>query len=272
MKKRIFLLIVILAVVMIVPVTAFADNGDIPKERLLPRLVDDADLLTNEEESKLLIKLDEISERQKLDVAIVTKYSLEGKSATGYADDFFDYYGYGMGSNSDGILILLSMENRDWAISTYGYGKIAFTDSGQEFIINSIKKDLSKDNYNRAFNQYAELCDDFITKAKTDKPYDSGNLPKRSLSPRWILFSLIGGVIIALISTGMMKSSLKTVSMQAVADSYVVQNSMNITDNQDLFLYNIVDRTAKPKEKESSGSSTHTSSSGREHGGSSGKF
>ncbi|HZJ76509.1 MAG TPA: TPM domain-containing protein [Oscillospiraceae bacterium] len=272
MKKRIFLLVVILLISAIVPITSFASNENTSSGRSFSRLVDNADLLTNEEESKLLIKLDEISERQKLDIVIVTINSLEDKSATVYADDFFDNYGYGMGNNSDGILFLLSMEKRDWAISTCGYGIAVFTDSGQKFIIDSIKKDLGKDNYNKAFNSYAELCDDFITKAKTDEPYDSGNLPKKSLSPVWILFSLIGGVIIALISTGTMKGKLKTVSMQAAADSYVVQNSMNITNNQDLFLYNIVDKKAKPKEKESSGSSTHTSSSGQEHGGSSGKF
>ncbi len=272
MKKRIFLLIVILVIVSIVPVISFADDGDTPKERLSFRLVDDAGLLTSEEGNKLLVKLDEISERQRLDVAIVTKDSLGGLSPAQLADDIFDDFGYGIGTGFDGILLLVSMEEKNWAISTHGYGKIVFTEAGQKFIVDSFIKDLGKGNYVKAFNRYAELCDDFITQARADKPYDSKNLPKKSLSSMWILFSLAGGAIIALISTGMMKSSLKTVSMQAAADSYVVQNSMNITNNQDLFLYNTVDRTAKPKKEESSGSSTRTSSSGREHGGSSGKF
>ena len=48
-----------------------------------------------------------------------------------------------------------------------------------------------------------------------------------------------------------------------------------LAKSEDQFLYNIVNKTAKPKETSSSsggGSSTHTSSSGRTHGGTGGKF
>lgn len=49
--------------------------------------------------------------------------------------------------------------------------------------------------------------------------------------------------------------------------------SMNITESRDMFLYNTVTRTAKPKDNDSGGgSSTHTSSSGSTHGGGGGKF
>ena len=56
----------------------------------MPRLVDGADLLTDSEEITLLSMLDEISERQMLDVVIVTTNTLEGKSPMAYADDFYD--------------------------------------------------------------------------------------------------------------------------------------------------------------------------------------
>ena len=46
------------------------------------------------------------------------------------------------------------------------------------------------------------------------------------------------------------------------------QGSLQVTESRDIFLYRNVIRTAKPKET----STTHTSSSGRTHGGSSGKF
>jgi uncharacterized protein len=67
-----------------------------------------------------------------------------------------------------------------------------------------------------------------------------------------------------------MKGKLKSVRVQAGASGYVKTGSMNVTHRQDLFLYRDVNRTAKPKD--SSGSSTHTSSSGRSHGGGGGKF
>ena len=109
-------------------------SSQIPEERNLPRLVDDAGLLSDSEEEELLGELDEISERQEFDVAVVTVNSLEGKTAEAYADDFYDYHGYGFGTDHDGILLLVSMEARDWHITTTGYGITAFTDAGIEYI------------------------------------------------------------------------------------------------------------------------------------------
>lgn len=241
-------------------------------ERQLPRLVDAAGLLTEEQVEKLTEKLDEISKRQNLDVIITTVDSLEeGCTATEYADDFFDYNGYGMGNRYDGILFLLSMEERDWAISTHGYGITVFTDAGQEYMVDSIIDDLSDGNYYTAFSQFADLADDFITQAKTGEPYDSRNLPKKPMSPIWIFISILGGALIAFLITGGMKSSLKSVSKQRVANKYLVSTTMSSFSNQDLYLYSVVTKTEKPKESKQ-GSSTHQSSSGRTHGGSSGKF
>jgi uncharacterized protein len=87
----------------------------------------------------------------------------------------------------------------------------------------------------------------------------------------WILISAGVGLVIALITVGIMKGKLKTVRRQPAAGNYVRKGSMNITESSDLFLYSKVNRTAKPKNN-GSGSSTHTSSSGRTHGGGGGKF
>lgn len=284
MKKRILFLLLTscLCVILAFPVCASslkeqssADNGfqSIPENRQLPRLVDDADLLTDSEESDLLSKLDEISERQYCDVAIVTVDSLDGKTARAYADDFFDYNGYGMGNDDSGILLLISMEYRDWAISTYGFGIQAFTDAGQEYITEQILPDLSDGNYAASFNQFAALADRFLTQAKTGNPYDYGNLPKGPLSLLWTLVAIGAGLLIAWIIVSIMKSSLKSVQPKNNASDYVRNGSMHLTVAQDMFLYRTVSRSARPKSSSSSGgSSTHSSSSGRSHGGSSGKF
>ena len=71
--------------------------AQIPEERQLPRLVDKAGLLNESEASNVLSKLDTISEELKFDVIVVTVNSLDGKTPTQYADDFFDYNGYGYG-------------------------------------------------------------------------------------------------------------------------------------------------------------------------------
>ena len=81
------------------------------------------------------------------------------------------------------------------------------------------------------------------------------------------------GFVIANIFVGSMKKKLKSVRSQAAASSYVREDSLNITDSRDIYLYATVTRTAKPDDSSSSGgSSTHTSSSGATHGGGGGSF
>ena len=270
-KKYIKVFILFLMVFLLFPSTILGDT--IPEERQLPRLVDNAELLTDEEFDNLLAKLDEVSERQNFDIVIATVNTLGGLSPTEFADDFFDYNGYGMGKNHDGIILLLSMEERDWAISTHGFGINAFTDSGQRHMMDSVLDYLSDGNYYDGFNTYIEFSDDYITQAREDKPYDNNNLPKAPLSPIWIPISIGGGMIIAFIITAIMKGQLKSVRMKRAATGYIRDQSMNLRRKRDLYLYSSVTRTPRPKNNSpSGGSSIHRSSSGRSHGGSSGKF
>ena len=258
MKKLITMLLVLL-ITLSFAVPAFAEA--------MPRLVDQADLLTDAQEASLLSKLDSISNRQGMDVVVVTADTLDGKSPMAYADDFYDYNGYA----EDGILLLVSMEDSDWWISTAGYGITAFTDAGIEYLGDRFVPSLSDGDYAGAFETYANHCDEFITQAKTGDPYDTHNLPKEPFNFLMNLaVSFVIGLVIAAIATAVMKGKLKSVRTQAGASSYVKTGSMNVKHRQDLFLYRDVNRTAKPKD--SSGSSTHTSASGRSHGGGGGKF
>ena len=245
----------------------------------LPRLVDMADLLSDNEESDLSDILDEISERQRVDIVVVTVDSMEGETAMVYADDFYDYNGYGFGDRRDGVLLLVSMEERDWYISTTGYGITAITDAGREYISEIFVADLSAGDYAEAFTKFANLCDDFITQAKIGEPYDVDNLPKEPFGVAGnLVSSFLIAFIISLIATGFMKGNLKTVHRQSAADNYMKQGSMQLTKQNDLFLYRHVDRRKRVENNSSSssgssgGSKTHTSSSGTTHGGGGGKF
>lgn len=242
-------------------------------EESLSRLVDNADLLTDSEETSLLSQLDNISEKQEMDIVVVTTDSLEGYTPQEYADNVFDYCGYGIGDNRDGLLLLVSIEDNDWHISTSGYAITAFTDAGREYMSEQFLPYLSDGEYYKAFSTYADLCDQFITQAKTDEPYDVGNLPKEPFKIWFnVLIALGIGFVFAIIVVLYMKSKLKSVRFQPAASSYVRNGSMNVTQSGDFFLYSHLDRRARPKDNDSGGSSTHTSSSGSTHGGGGGKF
>lgn len=268
----------------------------IPEERQLELFVDNAELLTPDEWEALNNKLADISNAHQVEVAVVTVNSLDGKGVKEYADDFYDYNGYGYGENDDGILLLLAMDTREWAITTYGSAIRTFTDYRQSCIMNDagVLEDFGKSNYDDGFNTFADECNRWLT--VTAEGYDddtddigwpSGYLsdpdtPKdtikqaRKFPVTYILIAIAAGLLVAFVVMKIIAAPLKSVAKQSGANNYIVPGSMSVTNAGDIFLYSNVTRTAKPKDNDSSysggGSSTNDSSSGRSHGGSSGSF
>ena len=256
MKRKLLALVLVLC--FLSGLTAYAATGN---------LVDKAGLLTNADAAELEVTLQQISDRYNVDIVIVTVDSTGGKSPMAYADDYYDYNGY----RTDGILLLISLEEGDWWVSTTGYGITAVTDAGLAYMADRFVPYFSNGEFAEGFRVFAELCDEFLTQARTGEPYDSHNLPKDPYDlVTNLIIALIIGLVAAWIVTGMMKSKLKTVTQQARADDYMIPGSLQLTHSRDLFLYTHIDRREKPKE--SSGSSSHTSSSGTTHGGGGGKF
>lgn len=235
-----------------------------------PLLVDEADLLSNAEEDTLLARLNELRADHRMDIVIVTVNSLRGKSAEAFADDFYDEGGY----SEDGILLLVSMEERDYCISTSGYGISVVTEQGLDYLEDLFLPSLSGGNYSRAFALFIDGCDYLIPQANSAPVYEK---PSVHISFFSIFWYIMIGAIAAFIITGSMKRQLKSVVRQTGANSYIRSGGLNLTQRQDTFLYRNVTRVAKPKDNGGGshgggGSRTHVSSSGRVHGGRSGKF
>ena len=274
-RKRLSKLVIFfLSLFLLFPVkTVLAEEANIDdtSDLVYPRLLDDAGLLTDAEAAELLNQLDEVSERQNFDVVIITVDSLGDETAQQFADEVYEACGYGYGEDHDGILLLISMEDRDWAISTTGYGITAFTRSGQEYLVDQFKPDLSDGNYLKAFQIFVEKSDDFLTQAANGEPYGKGNMPYIPLSWLHIVIAAGIGLLIGGITVGVMAGGMKSVRKQAAAKDYLREGSLNLTDSRDVFLYRTLDRRERPKEDDDH-SDVHTSSSGTSHGGSSGKF
>lgn len=263
----------ILAAALAVP--AFAVEGGFAD--LYYRMFDDAEVLTEDEDNELEDALEELSLRQSFDVTIATIESMESVGADSmeqFADDLYDYCQYGYGPDMDGVL-LVSVGDRKWHISTCGYGITAFTDAGIQYLGEQMTPDMADGDYAAAFHTFIQWTDAYVTAAREGHPYDVDNMPKEPFSIVYLGVALVIGLITALIVTGVMKSRLKSVAPQRDATSYVRQGSMKLTNQRDLYLYREVHRTERPKETDSGssgGSSTHTSSSGSTHGGGGGSF
>jgi uncharacterized protein len=242
------------------------------------RVEDGADLLTHEEEQILIEKLDAISANQSLDVVVVTTNTTNGKSPMEYADDFFDYNGYGMGEDRDGVLLMIDMGQRDYWISTSGYGIEAFTDAGISYIGEQIVGPLGNGDYVEAFELFADLCDDFVTQAKKGNPYDVSHMPKAPFNKGlcfWI--SLFIGFVLSAIVNMILQAQLKTVARQNSAANYAKAGSLVVTHSYEgmrdrRVIHELIKSDSDDSRSGGGGSSTHISSSGRSHGGGGGKF
>ena len=65
----------------------------------------------------------------------------------------------------------------------------------------------------------------------------------------YIFGSIIAGVIVAFIVTGVLRAQLKTVRKKGAASDYVVSGSFHLTKRTDMFLYHTVTRSERPKSK-----------------------
>ena len=274
--KRIYCLILALALVLGLSLPVFAEND-------WPKVVDEAGLLTAEEKADLEERAQQISTSYNMDVVIVTNDSLDGKTATEYADDYFDYNGYGLGEDRSGTLLLVSIGERDWAISTRGAAIRAVTDWGNEQLQDAMLPDLSAGNYADAFNSYLDRLEELYSSyvnggGSSDSDDNSGGslwyvIRSKLTFGRILLCVAIAAVISGITVAGMAKG-MNSARGKRQAGEYLVKDSFHLSQSRDRFLYSTVTKTRRSQDNDhdSGGSSTHVSSSGSTHGGSSGKF
>lgn len=240
-------------------------------------VVDDAGLLSENQESFLTSKFEAISSRQGCDVVFMTTDDTGEYDVATYADLFTQREEYG----EDVVLLMLDMQHRKMYISTKGACIGMFTDAGLEYIFDNIQDYATARDYSGMAEKFAGLADEFIAQAKTGKPYDTGYMPG-DVQPgpepseggkladfEWvkaIIIAIVIGLIIALIITLVKRSAHKSVARKYEAADYVVPGSMVLTRCDDQFLYVHVDRTPIPKNNNNGGSSTHTTN-GHMHGG-----
>ena len=226
----------------------------VPVEKDHPLVVDNADVLTAEQESEFTAKLQTFADTYKSEISIITVNDLDGKTAQAYADDYYDYNGYGYGDNDDGMILLYkdgADGDRAICISTHGTGVSDYLWSEFE---EPIKTKLAESDYVGAFNTYIELAE---------------GAHDKSVSPMWIILSIVFGMLIGFAVPKVMSSGNKSVRPQANASVYARPGSMIITGSDEVFVNSEVTRVAKPKDNDNN---THTSSSGRSHGGGSSSF
>lgn len=220
-------------------------------DRTLELVEDYADVLTDSEEVELIARLETLGSEYDIEIGVITVDSYEGKDPQSFADDFYDYNGYGYGNNDDGLIVVFNTGegdgNSNIAISTHGKGIELLTDLEIDRIIEMMINPIKNGDFAGAFDNFVTEC---------EGAFDE------SISIIWIPVSILVGFGLAFLIAKIQASKLKNVVQKADAADYV--NNVILTYQDDRFMYKNVTSSPKPK---SSSSSTHTSSSGRTHGG-----
>lgn len=274
MKHKIHILLLVL---LLLPVLVFSASAE-----QTVFVIDNAELLTDSEEEALEAAISDLRMTYEMDIVILTENSLQGARPQDHADDYYDQNGYA----EDGILFLLSMEERDWYISTCGDAIYVLTDYGIQQAADAALPYLSDGAYYDAFDAFLdvlpEYMDAFLSGAPIDGQADySGDYYhgdqeevvyyEEPFEPSFLVAFLFGAVV-ALVPVLIMRLTMITKRPQKNAAVYLNKNTYRVIEHRDMFLYSNVTKTRKQENNTSGGSSVHRSSGGRSHGGGGGKF
>lgn len=213
------------------------------------RVIDTAGRLTPIQISSLQDRTEDLSDAHSFDVVIVFVHSLEVSTPHGYADNLFRN-NYGYGSSHDGILLLVSMEERDWLIYRSGSGEDKFSDSMLDSIGGEVAELLSEGEYYEAALTFLDSTEEVL------------NGEYEASSDNSLLFAelivIAVALILAFVIAGAVKRSMNTVRKQTGASGYI-EGGIDLTVARDTYLYSTV--TKVKIESNSSGSGGRRSSS-----------
>ena len=228
------------------------------------RVVDEAEILTDSEEKELDAKIATIEQSHKVRILIGTMKSTDGTPLGKFANNVVDQ----IPADNGTIVLLLSMKERDWYISTDNKMRARITDGkGVEYLSGEFLPDLKEGKYAAAFTTFAATTDEMLTYyEKEGEPYDPANaFNLMALGIALACALILGGTIYYVLYE--YESNVRSA---AEADAYLNHDSFRLTQDEDNFLYTTVTRRDKPKKDSSSSSSS--SSRDSSHGGGGGKF
>lgn len=231
---------------------------------------DDAGLLSDQEEDALESQCTQVFQKYDTGIYIVTTPDFGGGDIKEWQREVFSEYDLGAGSDGSGVMLAVSMAERDWGLVGFGAAQEAFTTYGRERLAEKILDDLSDGDFYGAFSRYISIADDYLLAAQEGSPYSEKHRYGEGFRIPLIIgvsFLLSLGVSVCVVMSW--KKGMNTRVRQNGAMDYLKSGSFYLSEQSDLFLYHTVSRTRKPQENSSgsSGGGMHSDSSGT-----SGKF
>lgn len=243
------------------------------------KVVDDADLLSYDEEQEIQSMLDEFAGESGWTLFAVTTDDANGMTSEEYADDFVDQNAF----EENGVCFLIDMDNREIYMSTTGSAIRILTDHRIDSIMDDSYEYAGDGEYAKCFETMIRETEDSFHEGIESGQYnydrDTGEISKapNRLTVCDMLISLIaaaaaGGAVIAVIAG---KYRLKFGGWQY---DFKSNSRLDLTNKTDRLVNTF--RTAHHIQRDSGGgsgssgarSTTHHSSGGGTHGGGGHKF
>ncbi len=260
MKYRICAFVLLLALLLSLSATVSAGSFD--GEYVL----DEYGLLWEEEKEELENLARELEELYSCGIYVATVEDYRDYHEDVYyaAVEFYKGYDLGCGSNNNGMLLLLSMEERDFAIFIYGdEAEAAITEQGRSRIEDAFLDDFREDDWYGGLLDYYEQSGQVLARAQAGDPVTSN----RSLSGQELLIAILAPLMIALVVCLIQRGKMKTAKVQTQARAYVPAGGVKFNLRRDRFTH--ITRSRVKVESSSSGSQSRSGGGGH---GSSGKF
>lgn len=180
--------------------------------------------------------------------------------------NLYERWELGHGPEKNGLLLILSMAERDYALVTYGsVTHRAFTDYGQDALCEQFLDNFRNDDWAGGFRDYLDGCAWLLEQAKNGTPYDVDTAPK-GFSPLILVIPLVLALAVCLVLTAQMK----TAKRKTEAGDYMVQGGAEMRVVQDIFTHRTVTRQVIQSENKGGGGGTTINARG--FSGKSGKF
>lgn len=264
-----------------------------------PRVFDQAGLFSETEIIQLEEKIAQCRKSTKMDVVIVSAYTDGERSAEEYADDYYDYGGFGVGKKASGVLLLYYMDGPgqpggECYISTAGTMINMLTDERIESILDDVYGNLGNRDFAGATECFLEDVKVYVKEGVESGQYtydrDTGEIVRyHSIRLYEVAIAMViagilaGSVCLDIKKRYAMKQSSREVSNSLQA--YRADCAFCFSVAGDKMINKYVRSIPIPRNtsggsggrghsgSSSAGRSTiHTSSSGRSHGGGGRRF
>ena len=250
------------------------EDGWMEQEALLDNVTDDAGILTAQEWESLERQAREISGKYDLGVYIITVESYRDYSTEGVfeaAMGLYKEYSLGIGEQKDGLLLLLSMDDRDYSLITYGdFGNYAFNEAGRSKMTEFFLDEFGENEWYDGFVSYLSWSEDYLETAKNGEPYSEDHEPMDASDRRMailirVAIILLVPLIIAGIWILVLTSQMKSVAEATRASAYISGN-LRLSIDEDRYTHTTETRRKIEKDDDSKPESSDGFS------GTSGKF